>query len=285
MKVFILGAGKVGQYMAATLAHGHVDGFSLGGVWNRTSENITDLQSLLSPDRAPIYSGFPLPDAIKESTLLLIAVKDSAVLPVLEQLYHDNLLLGHHVILHTCGSRSIPVAEEVLDSIGGFGTIHPLLSIATPPSPAKQDRLSTHDAGFLVAGSNSHTLQTASALAKGMGGIPILAGQDTDRATYHAAACMASSLSVTLIMEAAAMISRATGLALDEALPLTMKLTESAMCNLATLGFPDGVTGPAMRQDLQTMDLHMDALSEHPQELELYKRLSDLLAIRTASKS
>lgn len=297
MKVFVTGAGKVGRYVASMLANGQVEGFSLGGVWNRTPSNLALIRPLLPGDcQVSLYSGYPLPGEIRESSLVLITVSDGAILPMIQKLHKNDLLRPHQIVLHTCGSRRIPIPDRILSSVKGFGTMHPLLSMAPPSAPKPVpgtaacphetaidggDRPTTHGAGFLVEGTNSLTVETASALAKGMGGIPFPAGHNMDRATYHAAACMASSLSVTLILEAARMISRATGLSPEQALPLTMKLNESAMDNLTALGFPDGVTGPAMRGDVQTLELHREALAQYPDELELYRTLSELLAKRT----
>ncbi len=78
---------------------------------------------------------------------------------------------------------------------------------------------------------------------------------DVDRATYHAAACIAANHVVALLGQVER-VAAAAGLDLEAFLPLT----RAAVDDVAALGPRRALTGPAMRGDWDTLSRHLDAL-------------------------
>ncbi len=78
---------------------------------------------------------------------------------------------------------------------------------------------------------------------------------DADRATYHAAACIAANHVVALLGQVER-VAAAAGLDLEAFLPLT----RAAVDDVAALGPRRALTGPAMRGDWDTLSRHLDAL-------------------------
>jgi predicted short-subunit dehydrogenase-like oxidoreductase (DUF2520 family) len=78
---------------------------------------------------------------------------------------------------------------------------------------------------------------------------------DTDRAAYHAAACIAANHVVALLGQVER-VAASAGLDLEAFLPLTRAAVE----DVATLGPRQALTGPARRGDWATLSRHLDAL-------------------------
>ena len=80
---------------------------------------------------------------------------------------------------------------------------------------------------------------------------------DTDRAAYHAAACIAANHVVALLGQVER-VAASVGLDLESFLPLT----RAAVDDVAALGAGPALTGPARRGDWATLSRHLDALPE-----------------------
>ena len=92
---------------------------------------------------------------------------------------------------------------------------------------------------------------------------------DADRATYHAAAVLASNHLVALLGQ----VERVAG-PLGIPLDAFLDLAEGSLANVRALGPADALTGPAARGDEATIDRHLAALSAD--ERAAYKALADL---------
>ncbi|HXY27433.1 MAG TPA: DUF2520 domain-containing protein, partial [Acidimicrobiales bacterium] len=80
---------------------------------------------------------------------------------------------------------------------------------------------------------------------------------DEDRPAYHAAACIAANHVVALLGQVER-VAATVGLDLASFLPLT----RAALDDVAMLGAPAALTGPARRGDWATLSRHLDALPE-----------------------
>jgi predicted short-subunit dehydrogenase-like oxidoreductase (DUF2520 family) len=94
----------------------------------------------------------------------------------------------------------------------------------------------------------------AAALGASMGAT-LVEVRDGDRATYHAAACVASNHVVALLGQ----VERIAG---SIGLPVSafVELTRAAVDDVAALGPAAALTGPAARGDWDTIARHLDAL-------------------------
>jgi predicted short-subunit dehydrogenase-like oxidoreductase (DUF2520 family) len=139
-------------------------------------------------------------------------------------------------------------------------SLHPLMTV---PADAPAHVLA--GAGAAVAASTPRTLALAVALAQLLAMRPIEIAE-TDRAAYHAAACIASNFLVTL--EAAAeRVAATAGLSAELLVPLVRATVE----NWAALGPEAALTGPVARGDERTIERQRAALAERaPELLELF---------------
>jgi predicted short-subunit dehydrogenase-like oxidoreductase (DUF2520 family) len=144
-------------------------------------------------------------------------------------------------------------------------SLHPLMTVTAEGAGFRE-------AGAAVAGSTARALSCAEHLATQLGMRPVRIAE-SDRATYHAAASIASNFLLTL--EAAA--ERLASLAgVDRS--LLVPLVRATVENWARSGAPGALTGPIARGDEPTVAAHRAAIGVRaPELLPLY----DVLAERT----
>ncbi len=153
-------------------------------------------------------------------------------------------------------------------------SLHPLMTVTAEGADFA-------GAGAAIAGSTPRALALAASLARALKMWPVEIAE-SDRATYHAAASIASNFLITL--EAAAERLGATvGLEREQLAPLVRATVE----NWARLGPERALTGPVARGDDTTVARQREAVAESAPELldlfdALVKRTRELAAHREA---
>src|ERR1043165_9098604 len=113
---------------------------------------------------------------------------------------------------------------------------------------------------------------TASKLVTAMGGI-VLALDQTQMASYHCAAALASNYIVSAL-DAAAQVLAGAGVSPNQALQALLPLAEGALKNVAAKGTAQGLTGPIRRGDVETIQRHLEAIAGKPELVEIYRALA-----------
>jgi predicted short-subunit dehydrogenase-like oxidoreductase (DUF2520 family) len=145
-------------------------------------------------------------------------------------------------VMHLSGSLGL----EALAPHTRTAALHPLVPL--PNAVVGATRLAS-GVTFAVSGE-----PVARQIALSLGG-RVVEVDDADRATYHAAACIAANHVVALLGQVER-VAAAAGLDLEAFLPLT----RAAVDDVGTLGPRRALTGPAMRGDWDTLSRHLDAL-------------------------
>jgi predicted short-subunit dehydrogenase-like oxidoreductase (DUF2520 family) len=185
--------------------------------------------------------------------LVVLAVPDGAVASVAA-----SVAPGPAVVAHMAGSLGL----DVLAPHQRRASIHPLVSLPTPSVGAA--RLAD-GAWFAVAGD-----PLAAAAVADLGGRAVEI-DDSERAAYHAAACIASNHLVALLGQVER-VAGPVGVPLEAYLDLARATVE----NVAALGPAAALTGPAARGDVATLDRHRAALSDD--EVPAYDAMAALAA-------
>jgi predicted short-subunit dehydrogenase-like oxidoreductase (DUF2520 family) len=174
-------------------------------------------------------------------------------------------------ILNNLRAAPAPLRAEI-ESVGGA---HELLADAAlePARRAGAETFGLHPlqtlssevpgsltgAGCAVAGSTPEASAAAAALARSLGMRPFEIS-DEGRASYHAAASIASNFLVTL--EAAAeSVAGAAGFSPDEARALLAPLVRTTVESWATRGPENALTGPVARGDERTVTVQREAVA------------------------
>jgi predicted short-subunit dehydrogenase-like oxidoreductase (DUF2520 family) len=190
-----------------------------------------------------------LPRAAHGVDLVILAVPDGAIGSVAELIQPTDAVLSH-----MAGSLGL----DVLGAHRRRAAVHPLVSL--PDAEIGAQRL--RGAWFAVAGDDM-----AESVVHACGGRSF-AISDDDRATYHAAAVIASNHLVALMgqVERVGAIVGAPPSALID-------LARGSLENVASIGAVAALTGPIARGDEDTVQRHRAALPDD--EVALYDALAD----------
>lgn len=186
---------------------------------------------------------YPAADGVD---LLLLAVPDREIASVAARVRPHVAT----VVAHCSGALGL----EVLAGHDRRACIHPLVTLPDPSIGSDRLRSGAH---FALAGDTM-----VADIVRALGGQPLLLPPEA-RATYHAAACIASNHLVALLGQVERVAS-SIGLPLGVFLPLA----KGALDDVAFLGPMAALTGPASRDDTATIEQHRRALE--PEELEGY---------------
>ncbi|WP_137845028.1 DUF2520 domain-containing protein [Microbacterium sp. 2FI] len=147
-----------------------------------------------------------------------------------------------------------------------FG-LHPLQTFTGDEGPE-----AFHGIGCAIAGRTPEALDVAAHLAELLGTRPFPLA-DEDRASYHAAASVASNFVVTLLA-AAEQLAATAGLTGADARALLAPLVRTTVENWAARGAGSALTGPVARGDVQTVGRQRDAVTTNaPDLLPLFDEL------------
>jgi predicted short-subunit dehydrogenase-like oxidoreductase (DUF2520 family) len=194
----------------------------------------------------PVRRGEDPTGAAAGVDLVLVATPDAAVAEVAGAIEPGDAVVGH-----LAGSLGL----DALAPHVARAAIHPLRSIPTPDTDLR-------GAWFAIAG---HPI--AERVVDDLGGRRVAVADD-DRASYHAAACIASNHLVALLGQAERVAATA-GVPLEAYLDLVRQTVD----NVAALGAADALTGPVRRGDEATIARHLAALD--PAERPAYEALAD----------
>lgn len=248
MRVFIMGAGRVGRGLARAL---RASGIEVAGLHGRR------------PD-AGITTG-ALPASANGADVLMITVRDAQLDDALREIATE--VKARPILLHASGSAS-PAALDALRRRGhAAGTFHPLVPIAEPAHAAERLR-----GAWIGIDGDTAALAASREIASALGAstVEIPAGE---KARYHAAAVIASNFPAVLAGIAGELMSEA-GIAPADARAAVTALLRASVANLHD-GEPAAVlTGPIVRGDVATVHAHLAALSGNAGVLEVYRVLS-----------
>ena len=201
-------------------------------------------------------------DAASGATAALICVPDDAIREVAAAVAlaeHPPALVGH-----TSGATSLDALDAVTAAGAAAFSLHPLQTFP---------RLDTAVAGIpaATAGSSEAAESFAEGLALALGMRPV-AVPESQRAAYHAAACIASNFLIALEESASGLLASA---GIEDGRQLLAPLVLASAANWAEHG-ADALTGPIARGDLETVERHLAALAETaPELIPLYEALAD----------
>ena len=173
---------------------------------------------------------------------------------------------GPRLVGHASGAMPLAAMESARSPTTDLFGLHPLqtFSSAAPPALA--------GAGCAIAGSSPSAARAAAGLARRLG-MEALEIDDAQRASYHAAASIASNFLVTLEATAEA-IAAGAGFAREDARSLLVPLVRQTVENWAAVGPEQSLTGPVSRGDEVTVASQRTAVAAvDPASLAVFDEL------------
>ena len=241
--VGVVGAGRVGAVMGAALrAAGH----AVVGVSAASGASAERAEVLL-----PGVPVLGVPDVVERAELVLLAVPDDALAPLVADLAAARAWQGGQLVVHTSGRYGTGVLAPVAAAGGVPLAVHPAMTF----TGTSLDLRRLLDAVCAVTAA-APVLPVAQALVVEIGAEPVVVAEAA-RPLYHAALSLGGNHLVTLVAQAVEVL-RAAGVDDPERLlgPLLRASLEGALGS-----GEQSLTGPVARGDVGTVTAHREALS------------------------
>lgn len=269
--VTILGAGRMGGALAIALSR---TGYLIEQIIVRSDQPNPAFVDRLAHSPMVVCWGDL---AGIRSDIIFITTQDSEIASSAKEL--KPFVGRDQIVLHTSGSLSSAVLNELTSMGASIGSIHPLVAISDPVSGAEKFT----NAYFCLEG-DAGALAVARNIVRDLGGKDF--SIDTSfKALYHAGAVMAAGHVVALLSMSLEMLAKC-GVAEVAAREIIKPLVKSTFDNVFAIGPERALTGPFARADTGTFERHLEVLRETVNEnmvetyLSLAQRSLDIAAER-----
>ncbi len=262
-RVGVIGAGRVGAVLGAALrAAGHrvVAASGVSGASVDRARRLLPGVRLLPPDQVA-----------REAQLLLLAVPDDALAPLVRGLAAAGSLGRGQLVVHTSGAHGLAVLAPAIDAGAEGIALHPAMTFTG--TARDLDRLADGISFGVTAGAEARTVATR--LVADLGG-SIEWVEEQSRPLYHAALAHGANHLGTLTNEA---MDRLRDAGVQHPERVLGPLLRAALEN--TLAHGDAaLTGPVARGDAGTIARHLSELrrvapDSVPAYLALARRTAD----------
>ena len=263
LRIGIIGAGRVGAVLGAALARA---GHQVTGV-----TAVSDLSRLRAEALLPGVPIVDVPTAVRSVDLVLVAVPDDALGPLIASLAANGHVTPGQFWAHPSGRHGIDVLQPVVGAGAGAVAIHPVMTF----TGTSVDLARLADCPFGVTASPG-LRPVAEALVVEMGGDPVWV-PDEHRATYHAALSYGANYLITLVAQSLELLREA---GIESPQRLIAPLLSASLDNALRMG-DQALTGPVMRGDADSVAAHLRAIEIVSAEAALgYRALARLTADR-----
>lgn len=260
----VVGAGRVGAVLGSALRQA---GHAVIGV-SAVSAQSRERADVMLPG-VPVWD---VPTIVERSELVLLAVPDDALAPLVDGLAQTQTWRPGQLVVHTSGANGVAVLEPALRQGAIPLALHPAMTF----TGTSLDLARLPDCCFGVTAPGP-VLPVAQALVVEMGAEPVVI-DEADRALYHAALSHGSNHLITLVAQARDLLSQAGA---QDPGRLLGPLLYASLDNALRRG-SDALTGPVARGDAGTVSAHVEALTQNGTQdvLATYKALARATADR-----
>jgi predicted short-subunit dehydrogenase-like oxidoreductase (DUF2520 family) len=213
----------------------------------------------------------PADEVVAASALVLLAVPDDVLGPLVAGLAETGAWRPGQLVAHTSGAHGIGVLEPAARAGTLPLALHPAMTFAGRPEDLQLL------AGITFGVTAPEPLRAvAEALVLEMGATPVWVPEEA-RPLYHAALVVGANHLVTLVNDAADLLRRA---GVRQPAAVLGPLLGAALDNALRVG-DAALTGPVSRGDAGTLARHLRTLSRHaPDSVAAYVAMARLTADR-----
>ena len=249
LKIALIGTGNVAWHLARAFENvGHI----ITDVYSRKKHNaISFCKSLY---RANPTDTLDFSDSTAE--IFIMAVSDDAI-----EILAQNLQLPPNAILaHTSGTAEL--SQLGYSNTENTGVFYPLQTFS------KNKKVSVDHVLFCIEGSNNYTTDQLTVLAKSISSNVQLIDSEKRR-SIHLAAVFACNFTNHMFSLSKGIMNQ-QGIDFELLKPLISETLNKSL----EVGPENAQTGPAKRNDLETLDKQYKALEKAPEVAELYRLIS-----------
>lgn len=246
MNIVLLGSGNVATHLGRAFK---MAGQTIVQVWSRDIDHARELADTLAAEAVA-----EIDDVDRSADLYIISVKDEAI-----QNVAANLRIGDKLIVHTSGSTGLEVLAVASSRIGVF---YPLQTFS------KSKAVDFRQIPIAIEANSPEDSAVIRAIADRLSE-KVIELNSGERKTLHVAAVFACNFTNHLFAISQELL-KANNLDFDLLRPLIAETAAKIQLN-----DPEKVqTGPAVRQDHETIHSHIEMLRGNPEIMEIYKQLS-----------
>ncbi|WP_041738297.1 Rossmann-like and DUF2520 domain-containing protein [Echinicola vietnamensis] len=247
--IAVIGTGNVAWHLAPALENA---GHTITEIYSRDAHRAEKIVHQLYTAEVKTDLDF----SESKARIYIIAVNDMAI----SQVADGIILPEESILVHTSGS--MPLDTLNYSSASYTGIFYPLQSFS------KSRQIEMDEVPFLLESDDQATLQCLKKLAKSLSPHQYVV-KSKDRKALHVAAVFASNFTNHMI-HIAEEVMRRQGLDFDMLQPLIIEQISKTL----EIGAKAAQTGPAVRGDLNVLDLHYQFLNYNDQLAEIYKIVS-----------
>ena len=247
--ISFIGAGNLAWHLAPALDNA---GFSVNEVYSRDFKNAKALTKRLYQAQPSKSLDFSESDA----TLFIIAVSDTAIASVSQEV----VLPEGAVLAHTSGSQ--PLSQLSYAAAGQTAVFYPLQTFT------KSKNVQFEDIPILLECEDKQTLARLRKIAQSISN-HVATVSSADRKALHVAAVFACNFTNHMMYIAQSIMQQNK---MDPSLlhPLIVETMKKSL----SIGPEKAQTGPALREDIPTLEKHMAYLSGHEGWSSIYKAVT-----------
>lgn len=257
-RIAIVGAGNLGSALAVSLRNA---GFAIDAVIARSTERSVKKARHLAKE----IGARALSDADDLSAeLVWFCVPDSEIARA-AQTWAPRFRWKGTVALHSSGALTSDELEPLRRRGAAVASVHPLMTFVSGSRPALAG------VPFAIEG-DRRAVQMARRIVRELGGQPF-GIRKQDKPAYHAWGTFASPLLTALL----ATTERVAGLAhvkRKDAVRRMIPILQQTLANYAERGAARSFSGPIIRGDVDTVNLHLKVLRSVPSAREVYGSLA-----------
>jgi len=191
------------------------------------------------------------PSDVTRADIIFLTVPDDSIATVCESVAWP----ASSSVVHCSGALSLEPLQHAQEAGASIGGLHPLQTFAA--GVEHSGRLA--NIAYALEASSNELHEALQELVEALGGRPQWI-KGSDKPLYHVSAAMASNYLVALLGDASK-LWESFGLSREGGLQSLLPLVRGTIDNLQGIGFPDALTGPIARGDVDTVRIHLDALT------------------------
>jgi len=249
IKIALIGTGNVAWHLAIAFENA---GHTITDVYNREKEKALEFSKGLYQAAATNSLDF----RTSEAEIFIMAISDDAI----ESISQNTQLPSNAILIHTSGAIGVNLLGY--SNTSNMGVFYPLQTFS------KYKKVKIDDVLICIEGSNQETTSKLTALATSISTKVELIDSEKRKSIHLAAvfACNFTNHMLSLSKE----IMNHQGLDFDILKPLISETLNKSF----EVGPENSQTGPAKRNDLQTLDRQYKALENDTDVAELYRLIS-----------
>ena len=249
--VVLIGAGNVATRLGIQFKS---IGLDVICVYSRTVSNAINLSETLETNYVSDIQSIP-----RQADLYLLAIKDASIVDFVNQFTPKS-----GIIVHTSGSISMNVFQKLNRN---YGVFYPLQTFS------KDVYVNLADTPFLIEGDSTNTVNLLIDLAKKIS-YNIFEVDSEKRKKIHLSAVWINNFTNFMLIQAESLMK-------NQQLPFSIfePLAKETIRKAFEYGAMENQTGPAKRNDVETINNHIDILNHQGKSnmADLYKILSEYI--------